>query len=207
VSRTIVPLPTNPRVAGGPPVDSGDSRTRAAAVNAAADADLPDGLHTVTDGAALFKAGDAYLRVRFDDDGGARHAMGTFGLPEIEWEHGYLSQAVRRLVAQTDYARELNVTAEQMRRLEKLPEAPPSKWPKTDRDRFVAMSDAWEKAQGDDKARAAAALLEALKAYAGPKRAADHKAMADRVKQIREILTPEQLAKVNPIKPWNFKQP
>ena len=69
------------------------------------------------------------------------------------------------------------------------------------------MADAWEKAQGDNKARAAAALLDALKAYAGPKRAADQKAMAERVKQIREILTPEQLVKINPIKPWEFKQP
>ena len=139
--------------------------------------------------------------------GGTRHAMATFVLPEIEWEHGYLSQAVRRLVAQADYAGELNVTPEQIRRLEKLPEAPASKWPKADRDRFIAMADAWEKAQGDNKARAAAALLDALKAYAGPKRAADQKAMAERVKQIREILTPEQLVKINPIKPWEFKQP
>jgi Spy/CpxP family protein refolding chaperone len=185
--RTIAPMPGNPHVAGGPPAkDSGFPVEALKAI--VAEADLPDGLH-LTGSGTLIKAGDAYLRVRGTDS----YAFGFFTLSEQEWEHGYLSQGVRRMLTQEDFAKELNLTADQRARLEKLPAAPAPKWPQADRDRLIAL-------YKDEKTRPQ--VVAALATYAAERRAADQKVMAERIRQFRSILTEKQLARVNPLPRW-----
>ena len=188
--RTISPLPTSPHVAGGPPANSGGIPVEALKA-IVAEADQADGLHQTGSG-TLIKAGDAYLRVRDKES----YAFGFFTLSDQEWEHGYLSQGVRRMLAQEDYARELGLTADQRARLEKLPAAPAAKWPEADRERLIAL-------YKDEKSRPQ--VVAALGAYAGERRAADQKVMDDRIRQIRSILNEKQLAKINPIPRWPLK--
>jgi Spy/CpxP family protein refolding chaperone len=199
---TIIPSPSNPRVAGGP---EADPALKSAVLKAAAEADLPDGVHALGADDILFKAGDAYLKVRRHDDGQPAYSFGSFALPDLEWQHGYLTQGVRRIVSQDDFAKELGVTDAQRKALADLPDPPAGKWPQADRDRFVALYKVWDKATGDAKAKAATDLVEALRAYADPKRAADQKAMSDRVGRITSILTPEQVTRINPIPRWDLK--
>ncbi|MDB5321182.1 MAG: hypothetical protein JWN40_2813 [Phycisphaerales bacterium] len=185
--RTIAPQPGSPHVAGGPAAkDAGIPVEALKAI--AAEADLPDGLHLTSTG-TLIKAGDAYLRVRGMDS----YAFGFFTLSEQEWEHGYLSQGVRRMLTQDDFAKELALTDDQRARLEKLPAAPAAKWPQADRDRLIAL-------YKDEKSRPQ--VVAALAAYAAERRAADQKVMAERIRQFRSILTEKQLARVNPIPRW-----
>ena len=189
--RAISPLPGNPRVAGAPP-SARDAVTNQAIKAAIAEADLPDGIHSSRPDIVLVKAGDAYLRI-IRQKGEDRNTIGFFSLSEQEWEHGYLSQGVRRLLSQQDFAEELGLTAEQRERLEKLTPAPASKWPQVDRDRLIAL-------YADEKTRPQ--VVGALGAYAKIRRAADLKVEADRITQIRSILNEKQLAKVNPIPRW-----
>jgi hypothetical protein len=188
--RTIAPLPGSPHVAGGPPASGGGIPVEALKA-AVAEADLPDGLHLARGGDTLIKAGDAYMRVRDD-----RVAFGFFTLSDQEWEHGYLSQGVRRMLSQEDFAKELALTGDQRAGLEKLPPAPAAKWPQADRERLISI-------YKDDKARPK--LVAALAAYATERRAADEKVMEDRIQQIRSILNEKQLAKINPIPRWPLK--
>jgi hypothetical protein len=189
--RAIAPLPGSPHVAGGPAgKDAGIPVEALKAI--AAEADLPDGLHQNGGGDTLIKAGDAYLRVRPPEG----YAFGFFTLSEQEWEHGYLSQGVRRMLAQEDFAKELGLTAEQRSRLEKLPTAPGAKWPQADRERLIAL-------YKDEKTRAQ--VVAALGAYAAERRAADLQVMDERIHAIRSILNEKQLARVNPIPRWPLK--
>jgi hypothetical protein len=188
--RTIAPLPGNPHVAGGPASNTGGIPVEALKA-IAAEADLPDGIH-ITGSGSLVKAGDAYLRVRDKDS----YAFGFFTLAEQEWEHGYLSQGVRRMLAQEDFAKEVALTAEQRARLEKLPAAPAAKWPQADRDRLSAV-------YKDEKSRPQ--VVAALAAYATERRAADLKVMDERIHAIRSILNERQLARVNPLPRWPLK--
>jgi hypothetical protein len=188
--HTIAPLPGSPRVAGGPPANSGGIPVEALKAMVA-EADLPDGLHQTRSG-TLIKAGDAYLRVRDKES----YAFGFFSLSDQEWEHGYLSQGVRRMLAQEDFARELGLTADQRSRLEKLPAAPAAKWPQADRERLIAL-------YKDEKTRPQ--IVAALAAYAAERRAADLKVMDERIHAIRSILNEKQLARINPIPRWPLK--
>ena len=189
--RTITPLPGNPHVAGGPPANA-DAVPVEALKAIVAEADLPDGLHIKTGGDTLIKAGDAYMRVSGSD----KYTFGFFTLSDQEWEHGYLSQGVRRMLAQDDFARELGLTADQRARLEKLPEAPAAKWPQADRERLIGL-------YKDEQTRLQ--VVGALAAYAAERRAADQRVMDERIHAIRSILTEKQLAKVNPIPRWPLK--
>jgi len=189
--RTIAPLPGSPHVAGGPPANGGQVPVEALKA-IVAEADLPDGLHTKPGGVTLIKAGDAYMRVRDAN----HYAFGIFSLSDQEWEHGYLSQGVRRMLAQEDFAREVGLTADQRARLEKLPEAPAAKWPQADRERLIGL-------YKDEKTRPQ--VVGALAAYAAQRRGADQKLMDERIHAIRSILNEKQLAKVNPIPRWPLK--
>jgi hypothetical protein len=189
--RTVVPLPGNPRVAGGP-VAGGGELSLDALKAAAGEADLPDGLHPRGADAMLVKAGDAYIRVQ-QHEGENRYTFGFFTLAEQEWEHGYLTLGVRHMLAQEDFAREIGLTDDQRARLEKLPAAPTARWPQGDRDHLIAL-------YKDEKSRPQ--VVAALGAYAAERRAADQKVMADRIRQIHSILNEKQLARVNPIPRW-----
>jgi len=195
--HTVAPTADNPRVAGGPGVvfaAAGDAAQKINPVQAAAEADLPNGIHTRPGGEVLIKSGDAYVRL-IPAAGGkpARQAFGYFTLPETEWEHGYLTQGVRRLLTQDDFAKELALTDDQRVRLEKLPAAPSIKWADAERDRLLTLY---------NDANARGEVVAALGAYAAQKRAADQKIMTERVKGIRAILSEKQLARINPIPRW-----
>jgi hypothetical protein len=195
--RTVAPTADNPRVAGGPSgvlAAAGDAGIKINPVQAAAEADLPSGIHTRPGGDVLIKSGDAYVRlIPAAGDEPARQAFGYFTLPETEWEHGYLTQGVRRLLTQEDFAKELALTDDQRARLEKLPAAPSIRWTDAERDRLLAL-------YNDAKTRGE--VVAALAAYAATKRAADQKVMTQRVKEIRAILSEKQLARINPIPRW-----
>ena len=200
--RVLTPPPSNPRVAGGPVV--ADNAAKLDVARIAAEDDLPDGIHPGGAGDALFKAGDTYFRV-LQANGLPSYHFGFFTLKEGEWEHGYLTQGVRRILAQEDFAKEIGITDDQRSKLGELPAAPPARWPQADRDRFVAQYQTWAAATGDDKAKAGAELLKSLGAYGDQKRAADQKIMTDRAARAKAILTEKQLAKINPIPKWNVK--
>ena len=189
--RTVTPLPGNPRVAGGPPA-GGSTLLIEAIKAAAAEGDLPDGLHPRGPDAMLVKAGDAYIRVQ-QQEGQNRYTFGFFTLAEQEWEHGYLTLGMRHMLGQDDFAREIGLTDDQRALLEKLPAAPAARWPQGDRDRLIALYQ-------DPKSRPQ--VVFALGAYATQKRAADQQVMSDRVRQIRAILNERQLARINPIPRW-----
>jgi hypothetical protein len=209
VARVVVPPLNNPRVAGGGgAADAADPKLRLVALAAAAEADLPDGAHEAADGSSvLFKSGDAYMRLVRGAKAGdpPRYAFGTFSLPDVEWEHGYLSQGVRRILEQADYAKQLGVTKAQWDKLDALPAAPAAKWPQDDRDRFAALALKWDTTAGDAKAAAATEVVKAIGAFATKKREADQKAMAERIKAVREILTADQVKQINPIPRWDVK--
>lgn len=203
--RALAPTPGNPKVAGGP--QAADERTKAAVLQAAGEADLPDGVHAKDARHVLIKAGDAYMRITPRDDPAAAlgFSFGYFTVAETEWDHGYLSQGVRRLLVDEEYAKELGVTAEQVKKLAALPDPPPAKWPEKDRTRFVEAYRAWARAAEVDKAKLADELTRGLKEYGEKRRQADQELMADRVKQIKSILTERQVAKINPIPRWEVK--
>jgi hypothetical protein len=200
--RTVVPSPSNPRVAGGPPAAADDSARAHVILAAAAEPELPDGVHPSA-GGVTFKAGDAYLKFA-DDPQPARAAFGYFTLSDDEWLHGYLTQGVRRLTLHDDYARELAVTDDQRKRLADLPAPPPSRWPDADRDHFLTLYREWRLAPDDARPAAQATLLKALAEYATTQRTANRKRMADRVAAIRSILDDRQLARINPIPRWEL---
>ena len=188
--RTITPLPGAPHVAGGPPAtDSGLKRKITELAN---EADLPDGIHERGPYDWLVKAGDAYMRVR-RLDGKMRYAFGYFTLDDQQWEHGYLTQGVRRILNEPSYASELDITPDQRAKLEKLPPPPDTKWPQADRDRFIALY------KNEDSRPQ---LVQALGDYATAKRQAERKSFVDRIEKIRAILTPAQAQRINPIPRW-----
>jgi hypothetical protein len=209
VLRTVVPSPSNPRVVGGPTADDPAAR---AILAAAADPDLPDGAHWALDGGFMFKAGDAYLKFKLENDGPpTRITFGYFTLSDEEWDHGFLTQGVRRLLLRDDFARRLALTDQQAKRLADLPPAPPSRLPDADRDRFLALFREFDLRRDDVQARgeharaaAEAKLVKALADYATTTRASNQKRMADRVAAIRSILTEAQLARINPIPRWEL---
>jgi hypothetical protein len=196
--HVLTPPSGNPRVAGGPV--AGDEAAKVNILQSAAEAELPDGVRPGPAGDTLFKGGDAYARFE-----GERSSFGFFTVKDGEWEHGYLTLGVRHILAAEDFAAEIKVTAGQRERLEKLPAAPPAKWPQEDRDRFIAQYKMWAAATGDDKVKAGDELVKTLKTYGEQKRVADQKIMAERVAQIRAILNEKQLARINPIPKWDIK--
>jgi hypothetical protein len=197
--RVIMADPSNPRVAGGPP--AGDVKVKEQAIKAAAEAELADGIH-VRDGGddVLVKAGDAYMKM-LRHNGQTRYAFGFFTLNENEWEHAYLTQGIRRILEESEYAKELGVSEEQAARLAKLPEAPGAKWPAGDRERFVAKLREWESAASDQaKDKVGEEMLKSFRLYAQQKRAADGKVIEERVKGIKLILNEKQIGRINPVK-------
>jgi hypothetical protein len=204
--HTVVPSPGNPHVAGRPAPMREDGRERAKVMAAVAEAELPDGVYPREGGGGgdvLFKAGDAYFKVAVQEWGVSAN-FGFFTLSEREWEHGYLTLGVRRILAQEEFARELGVNEGQRKGLGALPEAPAARWPDIDRERFLDLYRAWAKADASGKGAAGVRVVEALAAYAEQKRAADRKVMEERVTRIRAILDPKQLGKINPIPRWEF---
>jgi hypothetical protein len=198
LTRIIAPTPTNPRVAGGDA--PADERTKAAVLKAAAESELPEGLHARATDDVLVKAGDTYMRVAPRNGQEPGYSFGYFTIAEREWEHGYLTQSLRRIAADEEYAKELGITPDQAKRLEALPAAPSSKWPEPDRKRFIDAYQAWSRAADPEKPKAAEELVRALKEFGERHRADDDKQMATRIDQIKSILTERQLAKVNPVK-------
>jgi hypothetical protein len=188
--HTITPLPGAPNVAGSH--QGADTGLRRQVTEIAAEAELPDGVHERGHEDWLVKSGDAYMRVR-RMDGRFKYAFGYFTLDEQEWEHGYLTQGVRRILNEEDYAKSLGVTAEQRARLEELPPAPKTTWSQADRDRLIAL-------YKDEASRPR--LVAALGDYAKTKRATERRLFTERIEKIRAILTPTQLERINPIPRW-----
>lgn len=202
VSRTVTPSPHAPRVAGGA---SANPTQAAQAVLAAREADLEEGVHRLDEQTLLFKSGDAYLKVRTQDNQDA-FSFGFYSLSDLAWEHGYLSQGVRRIVSQPDFARELSVTAAQVDQLDKLPAAPPTKWSDEQRQPVIAAYAKWKSAAGGERDRQTKHVLDQLKATANQKKSADDTAMTARVTAIRAILTEAQLQQINPLPRWEVKE-
>lgn len=202
VMHVTVPTPANPRMAGG---DGGNGVVKFNVVQTAGEADLPDGVHPGTAGNVLFKAGDTYMRVLPGEDGKARVGFGYFTVKDGEWEHGYVTQGIRRILTQDDFAKELGVTEEQKSKLKELPEAPATKWPEKDREKFIAQYQMCAAAKGDDSAKLGAGLVKGLKEYGEKRRAEDLKVMTDRVSQVKGILNEKQLGRINPIPKWEVK--
>jgi hypothetical protein len=196
------PAPNAIRAIAPPPgmrvVGSGKPPSNADALAIEREAELADGVY-IKDDKALFKAGDAYLKstAKGDDP-----RFGFYSINDLEWDHGYLSLALRRIEADEAFVKELGLTKEQVQKLQNLPEAPSGKWPDADRARFARMLDEWGRA--NDQAAKAQEILKELGTYATARRAAVDARIADRVKIIKTTLTPEQLAKVNPIPRWNL---
>jgi hypothetical protein len=198
--RVIMADPTNPRVAGGE-APATVAKMKEKVIKAAAEAELADGIH-VRDGGddVLVKAGDAYMKM-LRHNGQARYAFGFFTLNENEWEHAYLSQGVRRILEEGEYAKDLGVSEEQAARLKKLPEAPGAKWPAEDRERFAAKLREWETTANDQaREKIGEEMLKSFKLYAERKRATDGKVIEQRVKGIKLILNEGQIGRINPVK-------
>jgi hypothetical protein len=205
VNAMHVTLPThgNPKVAGGPVMTGGINKFNV--IQTAAEAALSNGIHPGANGDVLFKAGDTYLRVSPDKDGKPNFNFGYFTVSDVEWEHGYLTQGIRRILTQEDFAKEVGISGEQRIKLKELPEAPALKWPVGDREKFIAQYQKWVSAGGDEKEKVGAELIASLKKYGEQKREADLKVMADRVSRVRAILNEKQLARINPIPKWEIK--
>ncbi len=202
VMHVTVPTPANPRMAGG---DGADGVAKFNVVQTAGEADLPDGVHPAAAGNVLLKAGDAYMRVLPQADGKARYSFGYFTVKDGEWEHGYVTQGIRRILTQDDFAKELAVTEEQKSKLKELPEAPAAKWPEKEREGFIAQFEKWAAATGDEKAKVGAELVKSLKEFGEKKRAEDLKLMTNRVSRVKGILDEKQLGRINPIPKWEVK--
>jgi hypothetical protein len=196
--RVSAPAPGGPRVAGGKVTE--DPRALAEVLEMEAEAGRPDGVYPRA-GQVLFKAGDAYFRV-MTAEGEERYSFGFFTMADVEWEHGYLSQGVRRMVADREFAREVGVSEKQLDRLGDLPEAPGAKWPAGDRERLMGMYRNWVKAENAEKVRVGNDLSAALRVYGEKRRSADDRVMAERVKAIRTILDERQVARINPVPRW-----
>ena len=199
----VTPAPGQPGVArtGGGDGPAGGRGPNPLLV--ANEANLPDGIHALATGGTMVKAGDAYMKVFARPDGTEPgYSFGFFTVSDAQWEHGYLSLGVRRLIADDEFARSLGVTAEQRKKLGALPAEPPRLWPAGDRERFVGMYKEWQSAAGPAKASAGEALVKDLNAYASAKRSADQAAMSRRVAAIRASLTAAQAAALNPIPRW-----
>lgn len=201
VARVTAPSANTPRVAGGP---SADPTRTAQAIMAAREADLEDGCHRLDEQTLLFKTGDAYFKVR-TQEGEDSYSFGSYSLSDLAWEHGYLSQGVRRILTQADFAKELGVTKAQVDKLEDLPAPPATKWEQKERQKVLDVYGQWKAAAGGERERKVSDVLAQLKAVAGRKKSADDAAMAARVKSIRAILTAEQLQQINPIPRWEVK--
>jgi hypothetical protein len=202
VMHVTVPTPANPRMVGG---DGVDGTTKFNVVQTAGEADLPDGVHAGTAGNVLIKAGDAYMRVSPGEKDRTRVSFGYFTVKDGEWEHGYVTQGIRRILTQDDFAKELAVTEEQKTKLKELPEAPASKWPEKDRERFIAQYQMWAAAKGDESGKLGAELVKGLKEFGEKKRTEDLKLMTDRVSRAKGILNEKQLGQINPIPKWEVK--
>ena len=199
--RAIVPAPGGPRVATNNPAAS---PLRGDALLAAAEASLADGAYP-REGHILFKAGDAYLRAAPADAGAANDLrFGYFTVTEAEWEHGYLTQGVRRILGSETEAKELGVTADQIKKLEALPLAQRVKWSAKEMETFAELFKAWKTASVEARVAQTKVIVEALRSAAEPKRAAETKAMTERVAQIKMILDEKQVGKLNPIPKWDF---
>jgi hypothetical protein len=203
-TRITMPALANPRVAGS--TQAADERTKAAVLAAAAESELPDGAHPRGKDDVLFKSGDIYMRVTPRDNADPAYTFGYFTLAETEWDHGYLTQGVRRILADEDYAKELGITAEQVKKLEALPEPPASKWPEKDRKRFVDSYQGWARAAEPDRIKATEEIVRSLKEYGEKRRWGDQQLMAARIGRIKTILTERQLKNVNPIPRWELKE-
>jgi len=202
VMHVTVPTPANPRMAGG---DGGDGVAKFNVVQTAGEADLPDGVHAGTGGNVLFKGGDAYMRALPGENGKPRFSFGYFTVRDGEWEHGYVTQGIRRILTQDDFAKELGVTEEQKGKLKDLPEAPAAKWPEKERERFIAQYQMWAAAAGDEKAKVGDELVAGLKKFGEAKREADLMVMKNRVSRVKGILDEKQLGRINPIPKWEVK--
>jgi hypothetical protein len=202
--NVVTPAPGQPRIArsGGSPAPTPPAIDP---LLVAREAELPDGIHTPPTGGTMVKAGDAYIKAtRFPEDPAPALSFGSFTVSDEQWVHGYLSNGVRRLLGDIEYAKSLRVTPEQLKQLEALPAEPSMRWPKQARDRFADLYKKWEATPPAQKPAAQKELVGALRDYAQAKRAADQTAMGQRVAKIRAILTGPQVEKLNPIPRWDL---
>jgi hypothetical protein len=203
--HVVTPAPGQPRVARsggsvpgtGPAIDVGAI---------AREAELSDGIHPLGgNGGTLVKAGNAYLKVfGRREDGDQAISLGFFTVSDEQWVHGYLSNGVRRALGDEEYAKELGVTSDQRKGLERLPAEPPPRWPAVVRERLVGLYKEWESAGEDEKSGVGNQLIDALGAAAKTKHDADEVAMRERVMRIRSILMPAQAQQMNPFPKWNL---
>jgi hypothetical protein len=203
-TNVVSPAPGQPRI-----VRSGGNlaapQPTADALAAAKEAELPDGVHGLPSGGTLVKAGDAYLKAfPRADDPQPSFSLGFFSVDDSQWEHGYLSNGVRRALGDGEYAKSLGVSAEQVRQLEELPAAPGMRWPDEARERLSGLYAKWKSAGEKGKADAERALVAELQSVAQAKRSADQQSMTQRVAKIRAILTARQVEAMNPIPRWNL---
>lgn len=203
VTNVRVPAPGNPRVAGGD--DAMNDQLKQDVTKTAAEADLPDGIHARGNNDALVKGGDVYMRVLPREAQPPGFTFGYFTLADREWEHGYVTQGVRRILAQEDYALELAITTDQAKRLQELPDAPASKWPEADRKRFADAYMAWAKAADAEKGKLSEDLVRGLKEFGEKRRWGDQQVMNARLAQVKEILNERQLNRINPIPRWELQ--
>jgi uncharacterized protein YukE len=202
--NVVTPAPGQPRIArSGPnPVPTPPAIDP---LLVAREAELADGIHTLPTGGTMVKAGDAYIKaIRLPEDPGPALSFGSFTVSDEQWVHGYLSNGVRRLLGDPEYAKSLAVTADQIKQLEALPGEPSMRWPRDARDRFADLYKKWDATPPAQKPAAEKELVGALREYAQAKRAADQTAMGQRVAKIRAILTGPQVEKLNPIPRWDL---
>jgi hypothetical protein len=202
--EVVTPGPGQPRVARS----GGNAPATAPALDllvVAREADLDDGVHRLPAGGTLIKAADAYVKA-FDGtpDAAPSLSFGYFTVSQAQWEHGYLSNGVRRLSGDGEYAKSLGVTAEQLKKLEDLPPEPPMRWDNQARDRFSKLYAAWRSAGEAQRSAAAGVMVRQLAEYARGKRDADDAMRRRRVERIRSVLTPDQVRAMNPIPRWDL---
>jgi len=188
--RAVVPPPGG-RVAESGRVDAANHKA-AAALAAAAEANLPDGVYPRAGGGRLVKAGDAFLYVGPERGEGRVLRGGFFTVDEAEWEFGYLAEGVRRILAEPAYAAEAGVTAAQRDALAALPAAPDLAWPREELEGIAARVDAPSE------------VVTLLRQTAAARRAAGLEAIRAYGARVRAVLSVEQVARLNPIPRWEF---
>jgi hypothetical protein len=141
---------------------------------------------------------------RLPKDPAPLFSFGHYTVSDDQWTHGYLSQGVRRILADPEFAQSLAITKDQLKQLASLPPAPGPRWPKESRDRLTDLYTKWDTAPAPQKPAAANQLTQALRDDAKSKHTADQDAISKRLTQIRATLTPQQLEKLNPIPHWDL---
>lgn len=157
----------------------------------------PDGIREVGNGFRV-KAGDATLTVTRRQDGQWSHSFGYDRPDMLNPEQQTVFTARFRLVRDAAFAKSLNLTEDQMKKLREIPAREGMVVSDPDRRRVEALFDEYVKAP-PPREQPASALLAALREVGNNSLEPTRQVIAERVRQIQAILTPEQIAR--------FKQP